>query len=393
MSGARASNVPQVEVDPPATQLCELESVFLPRLRNEILINQALEIMYFQPLFRGLSVTRFILSVLLSSFVAAPLSGAAQSTGDSAQSVANPQVKNTPALAVNGQEYVIAPDDLLDVYILDVPELSRTYRVSQSGAFVFPLLPKPLMAAGLTLDAFSALLTNELKTTGTISDPHLTVSVKESRLHSVSITGAVKSPQVYPLLGPSKLLAVLTQAGGISDDAGSILRVKRGGALKNFTPSTNSAPTPVDDAGGIVINLNDLLNGVNAGLNIDVYPGDWINVPRAGIIYVVGAVNRPGGYVLNTAREHLSVLQLVAIAEDLKPTAKRDHSMIIRRPAGGERQEIAIDLKKILAGKSPDVTLEANDILFVPESAGKKALRRGAEAVIQVATGLALYRL
>ncbi len=348
--------------------------------------------MYFWSILQGFPVARWVLVVLLGSLVASPVSGWAQNAGDSSQSVANPQAPSKPALVVNAQEYVIAPDDLLDVYILDVPELSRTYRVSQSGAFVFPLLPKPLMAAGLTLDAFSALLTNELKTTGTISDPHLAISVRESRLHSISVTGAVKNPQVYPLLGPSKLLAVLTQAGGISDDAGSTLKVKHGGALQNFAPAASGAD-PADDADGITINLNDLLNGVNSGLNIDIYPGDWINVPRAGIIYVVGAVNRPGGYVLNTAREHLSVLQLVAIAEDLKPTAKRDHSMIIRRPGRGQRQEIAIDLKKILAGKSPDVTLEANDILFVPDSLGKKALHRGTDAVIQIATGLALFRL
>ncbi len=348
--------------------------------------------MYFRPIFRHFSMRPLVLAFLLSSLLALPVSGGAQNSGDSSQSAAASQARSAPPLVVNAQEYVIAPDDLLDVYILDVPELSRTYRVSQSGAFVFPLLPKPLMAAGLTLDAFAALLTNELKTTGTISDPHLAISVRESRLHSISITGAVKAPQVYPLLGPSKLLAVLTQAGGISDDAGSTLKVKHGGALQNFAPMP-SGTAPADDADGITINLNDLLNGGNAALNLDIYPGDWINVPRAGIIYVVGAVNRPGGYVLNTAREHLSVLQLVAIAEDLKPTAKRDRSMIIRRPSGGQRQEIAIDLKRILAGKSPDVTLEANDILFVPDSLSKKALRRGTDAIIQVATGLALFHL
>src|SRR5258708_4856407 len=348
--------------------------------------------MYFRSILQGLRVARWVLVVLLGSLVASLVSGWAKSSGESSQSAANSQVKSTRALAVNAKDEGIGTDVLMDVYILDVPELSRAYRVSQSGALVFPLLPKPLMAAGLTLDAFSALLTNELKTTGTISDPHLAISVRESRLHSISITGAVKAPQVYPLLGPSKLLAVLTQAGGISDDAGSTLKVKHGGALQNFAP-TPSGTAPADDADGITINLNDLLNGGNAALNLDIYPGDWINVPRAGIIYVVGAVNRPGGYVLNTAREHLSVLQLVAIAEDLKPTAKRDHSMIIRRPSGGQRQEIAIDLKKILAGKSPDVTLEANDILFVPDSLSKKALRRGTDAIIQVATGLALFHL
>jgi polysaccharide export outer membrane protein len=313
-----------------------------------------------------------------------------------------------PPSVVSSPDYTISPDDVLDIYILDVQELSRTYRVNQSGQLVFPLLSRPLTAAGLTLDAFSALLTSELKSSGTISDPHISVSVRESRLHAISITGAVKTPQVYPLLGPSKLLAVLTQAGGISDDAGSVVKIVRGGAWgpssqggsavvnsASVHAGVNPAAVNTEDTGVATINLNELFAGINPGLNADVYPGDWINVPRAGVIYVVGAVNRPGGFVLNTSREHLTVLQLVALAEDLKPTAKREHSIIIRRkqPQDIQRQEIAIDLKKILSGKTIDIPLEPNDILFVPDSAGKKALRRGAEAAIQIATGVALFRL
>ncbi|HLZ00339.1 MAG TPA: polysaccharide biosynthesis/export family protein [Candidatus Angelobacter sp.] len=302
-----------------------------------------------------------------------------------------------PASPVTIPDYTISPDDVLEVYILDVPELSRMYRVNQSGQLVFPLLPKPLTAAGLTLDAFSDLLASELKSSGTISDPHISVSIKESRLHAISITGAVKTPQVYPLLGPTKLLAVLTQAGGISDDAGSEVKIVRGGAANASLGSAivNSTNTNAEDTGVITVNLNELFAGINPLLNADVYPGDWVNVARAGVIYVVGAVNRPGGFVLNTSREHLTVLQLVALAEDLKPTAKREHTIIIRRrqPQDLERQEIAIDLKKVLKGKSPDIPLEPNDILFVPDSAGSKALRRGAEAAIQLATGLALFRL
>jgi polysaccharide export outer membrane protein len=305
--------------------------------------------------------------------------------------------KTATSLFVDAREYVISPDDVLDVYILDVPELSRTYRVNQSGLLLFPLLPRPLRAAGFTLEGFSALLASELKSSGTISDPHVSVTVKESRLHSISITGAVKNPQVYPLFAPAKLLSVLSQAGGVSDDAGSTLKVTRGGTVNGNVPAAGAHPANLPDDGPqtVIINLNDLLNSGNPSLNIVIFPGDWINVPRAGVIYVVGAVNRPGGYVLNTNREHLSVLQLVALAEDLKPTAKREHAMIIRRQPveGAERQEIAIDLKKILAGKSPDVTLEGNDILFVPDSTGKRALRRGAEAAIQIATGVALFHL
>jgi len=306
------------------------------------------------------------------------------------------QPEVTAPAAVYALEYVIAADDVLDVYILDVPELSRTYRVSQSGQLAFPLLPKPLNAAGMTLDKFSVLLTTQLKSSGTLSDPHVNVSVKESRNHSISITGAVKNPQIYAVLGPVKLLSVVSQAGGIADDAGNVVKITRGGAVnKSLQVSATSADALADDSQSVTINLNDLLSSGSSSLNVDVYPGDWVTVPKAGVVYVVGAVNRSGGFVMNTSREHMTVLQAVALAEDLKPTAQREHSMIIRRELSkaGERQEIAVNLKKILAGKTPDVTMEPNDILFVPDSTGKRALRRGAEAAIQIATGLALFRM
>lgn len=308
-----------------------------------------------------------------------------------------PQQPQQPGLTASSvadaREYVISADDVLDVYILDVPELSRTYRVSQSGQIAFPLLPQPLNAAGLTLDKFSSLLTAQLKSSGTLSDPHVNVSVKESPSHSISITGAVKNPQIYSALGPVRLLSVVSQAGGIADDAGSVVRITRGAAVNR--PPRAAANAPTDDPQTVTINLNDLLSSSSSSLNIDVYPGDWVTVPKAGVVYVVGAVNRSGGFVMNTTREHMTVLQAVALAEDLKPTAQRQHSMIIRRELSraGERQEIAVDLKKILAGKTPDIMMQPNDILFIPDSNGKKALRRGAEAAIQIATGLALFRM
>jgi polysaccharide biosynthesis/export protein len=301
------------------------------------------------------------------------------------------------AMPASIQDYVIAPDDLLDIYILDVPELSRAYRVGGSGELVFPLLAKPMLAAGRTLDEFASLLTKELKSSGTISNPYVTVTVKESRTHSVSISGAVRNPQIYPIMGPAKLLSVLSQAGGIGDDAGNVVIIARGGLVYRTSdnPGGNAEAVPASALPTITINLNELLSFQNPNLNVDVYPGDWITVPPAGVIYVVGAVNRPGGFVLNTSHEHLTVLQALALASDVKSTAQREHSMIIRRNPhrDGERQEIAINLKKVLSGKSPDISLEPNDIFFIPDSAAKKALHRGAEAAIQIATGAALFHL
>ncbi|HEX6465719.1 MAG TPA: SLBB domain-containing protein, partial [Terriglobales bacterium] len=226
---------------------------------------------------------------------------------------------------------------------------------------------------------------------------HIDISVKESRLHSVSITGSVKSPQIYPVLGRTKLLAVLSQAGGLAEGAGSVVKIARGPLANNILSKTSAAPSGGNSEASsptITINLNELFAGADPNLNVDIYPGDWITVPPAGVVYVLGAVNRAGGFPLTTSREHMTVLQALALAEDIKGTAKRDHAMIIRRDAAlpNGRQEIAVNLKTIMAGKSPDIPLQVNDILFVPESSGKKVLHRGAEAIIQAATGAAIYR-
>ncbi len=340
-----------------------------------------------------LSIIRLLILLFGVSLLAAnQLCGQAADRVGLTQSKPQQQQESAPA-AVPSEEYIIGADDLLDVYIIDVPELSRTYRVSQSGQLNFPLLPKPINASGLTLDEFSRLLATQLKSTGTLTDPHIDISVKESRNHSVSINGAVKNPQIYPLLGRAKLLSVISQAGGIADDAGDVVKITRGGAISKMLSASNGSTADAPQT--TTINLNELLNSGNSSLNVDVYPGDWVTVPKAGVVYVVGAVNRSGGFVMNTAREHMTVLQAVALAEDLKPTAQREHSLIIRRDSSkqGDRQEIAVNLKKILSGQVPDVAMEPNDILFVPDSNSKKALRRGAEAAIQIATGLALFRL
>ena len=124
--------------------------------------------------------------------------------------------------------YLIGPDDVLTVYIMDVPELSRDYRVESNGSVTIPMLSKPLTAAGLTLSQFSDLLSSELKTAGLVSDPHITTSITQSRLHAVAITGAVKKPQVYPVFTHTTLLDLLSQAEGLSDDAGNTAIVRRG---------------------------------------------------------------------------------------------------------------------------------------------------------------------
>jgi polysaccharide export outer membrane protein len=291
---------------------------------------------------------------------------------------------------------LISPDDLLDIDVLDVPQISRQYRVTPSGEIVLPLLGHPLAAAGLSPGQLSALIAEALRLAGLVSTPYVTVEVKESRLNSVAVVGAVNKPQIYPLFGRTTLLDVLSQAGGLADEAGNTATITRGAvALRALAGAGGpvdaalAAPTQV-----VTVDLKRLLETGDPALNVDVYPGDRVMVQRAGIVYVVGAVNRAGGFPLKDDQEQMTVLKGIALAQDLKPTAIQQKAMIIRRNPGAPdgRQEIPVDLKKILAGRLPDTPMQPNDILFVPDSTGKKALRRGAEAALQIATGIIIWR-
>jgi polysaccharide export outer membrane protein len=139
------------------------------------------------------------------------------------------------------------------------------------------------------------------------------------------------------------------------------------------------------------INISRLLYSHEDVLNIEIQPRDTISVTKADVIYVVGDVRKPGGFVLED-RENLTVLQALAMAEGVLNTASKSQARIIRKTAEGARTEIPVDLKKVLAGKSPDEVMAANDILFVPNSAAKSALKRGAEAAIGTVSGILIYR-
>jgi polysaccharide export outer membrane protein len=293
-------------------------------------------------------------------------------------------------------DYVISPDDLLEVSVFDVSEFSRTYRVSPSGSITLPLVPAPIAATGLTTAQLAGAIRDTLQANGLLRKPQVTVEVKESRLHSVAVTGAVKKPQIYPVFAHTTLLDVLSQAEGLSEDAGNVVTVTRG----DLALTGRELPGSQDSGGQgpvaqtIAVDLKRLLQTGDPRLNIELYPGDRVTVQRAGVIYVVGAVGRPGGFALKNDQEQMTVLKAIALAEDLKPTAIKSRAVIIRDEparAAPARQELPVNLSEVLEGHAPDPPMQANDILFVPDSSAKKAMRRAAEAAVQIATGVIIW--
>jgi len=279
-------------------------------------------------------------------------------------------------------ESIISPDDVLEVYVLDVPELSRQYRVSPAGKVVLPLLPDSLSAAGLTPEEFSDALAKQLRESGLVTNPHIVVTIVSSRLKSVAITGAVKMPQIYPVFGKTTLLDVLSQAQGLADDASNVAIISRGSAGQQATGQSTES-----------VDIKKLLQDSNPADNVDVYPGDRVTVPQAGIVYVVGAVNKPGGYMIKTSNG-MTVLQALAMAEDVKLNSVKSKSVIIRpdpkAPEGHE--QIPVNLNSVLQGKQPDMVMLADDILYIPESASKRAFRNIGQAALQAASLAVVYR-
>jgi polysaccharide export outer membrane protein len=295
------------------------------------------------------------------------------------------------------EDYVISPDDELDISVLDVAELSRTYRVSPTGMIAVPLLTKPIKAAGKSPSQLSQILADELRAAGMVSHPQVSVQVKASRLHSVAIAGAVKRPQIYQILGKTTLLDALSQAEGLSDDAGNTAIITRGDISSRIlgldAPKETESGDPLLSSRTVMVDLKRLMEEGDPTLNYDLYPGDRVTVQRAGIVYVVGAVNRAGGFVLKNDREQMTVLKALALAEFVKSTADTKKTMIIRGgpKSPGGAQEIPVELDKMLKGRIKDRVLLANDILFIPDSSSKRAIHRAGEAAAQAAS-LLVYR-
>ncbi len=282
------------------------------------------------------------------------------------------------------EETLISDNDLLFIQVFDVEQMTREYRVSATGTVDFPLLAEPVQVAGLTPQQAARAIAQKCIAAGVLSHPEISVTVRESRLHAVAVAGAVKTPQIFPVFGRISLLDILTQAGGVADDAGSTVTITRGEIARRVLgmgADPGDQTKPASDPATVNIDLRRLIEKGDPTSNIEVYPGDRITVQRAGIVYIVGAVNHAGGYRLTEANQDMTVLKALALAGSLGPFAKAKQAVLLRpdtsAPKG--REEIPINLKDMLRGNVADRPLQSNDILFVPDSGMMKALHRGAD--------------
>jgi polysaccharide export outer membrane protein len=302
------------------------------------------------------------------------------------------------AAAVTPGDYVIGDGDLLDIEVFEVQELSREVRVNQSGFIALPLVPTKIRAEGLTAFQLQDKLAELLQMNGLVSNPQVTVEVKEQHSQPITVIGAVNHPMVFEAVRSTTLLEVLSEAGGIAPDAGNVVLVTRNGsaaAAADTTPAaTNGGGADATAPATFTINLDDLLNTGDSRFNIPLEGGDVVSVPRAGIFYVVGAVGRPGGFVMQSDHQEVTTLKALSLAGGLTSTARSSKAVILRtNKLTGEKEQLPVDLKKVVDLKGPDVALLPNDVLVVPDSASKRAWDKTGEVMLSLGSGVALYRL
>jgi polysaccharide biosynthesis/export protein len=253
-------------------------------------------------------------------------------------------------LSFAAETLLIGPGDMLHVQVLDTPELDQHPRVTDGGEI--PLIGVgDLNVAGLTPAAAAAKIRERLIAKHYMNHPDVTVTVEQYATQSVSVLGQVKLPGAYGITAPRSILSIIAMAGGLTDSADFNITIQRRDASQppaSYTLS-NDARTAIAD-------------------EVQVFPGDTVVVPKAGIAYVLGDVRKPGGFVMQNNHSQLTALQAVALAGGTAPSAVPSHAKLIRKAPDGGHQEIALNFSDMQKGKSPDLQLQPDDVLYIPFS-------------------------
>jgi polysaccharide export outer membrane protein len=300
-----------------------------------------------------------------------------------------PGNSDQPSAALADPNYVLGPEDVINIDVFNVPELSKTVRVANDGQITLPLIGR-VQAAGLTAEQLRQELAEKWGE-NYLQDPQVTVFVSEFRAKPVSVIGAVEKPGLYPLTGQRTLIEMLSMAGGFgkknTSPAGRTVLITRKSGFKDLQPVEGMHVRGPDQ---IEVDLNRLLYTKDEALNIEIRPLDIISVSKADVVYVTGAVKRPGGFVLED-RPNMTVLQAVAMAEGFTGTAAKGSARILRTNQDGSKTKVPINLAKILRGKAEDTTLAANDILFIPDSRKKIAGLRATDVTLSTFSGWLIW--
>lgn len=320
---------------------------------------------------RSVGIATVLALLLGATCVAQERVNAATEAPSATPSPVKPEL-TTPSAQPPPSDLVIGDEDLIQIRLYDVQDFNELVRVDANGEVHVPLIGS-VKVLGLTTIQAGKLIEKELKDKGYYNNPQVYVSQHEfGGSRAISVLGEVEHPGTFPVIAPRKLFDMISAAGGTTPKAGRDILISHHGNPDKVQKLTFSSDSDKQ-----------------MDINVDVYPGDTIMVSKAPIVYVVGDVKLPGGFILDKSNG-LTILQALALAQGSTNTSALGNSKLIRKTATGPH-ETQVNLKKILAGKAEDLKLEADDILFIPRSTAK-ATMQGMSAALQTAAGAAVYR-
>lgn len=299
---------------------------------------------------RGKKVGLITFLVLLASLIATPgtegQSGSLRNEVPSSPTAAGaaPQSAATQTSAeVQGTVgLIIGAGDLLEVTVYGASDFAKAVRVADSGDISLPLIGATHVG-GLTIQQAEILVQQRLSDGGFFTNPQVSIFEREYATQGISVLGEVQKPGIYPLLGQHALFDAVSAAGGLTPKAGNKIMITRRANPRDpqtvVLPSNQTFPPET---------------------NVAVFPGDTVVVSKAGIVYVVGDVRMPGGFVMENSQ--LSVLQAIAMAQGTNSTAKLDKTILIRKSTDGP-QQTPIPLKNIMTAKTADIQLDRKSVV------------------------------
>jgi len=294
---------------------------------------------------------------------AAPPSQSSAPLGES------PEPHDAILTSVTGTQVDLGPGDLIEISVFDTPELSQRVRVSSEGKITLSLIGE-LRVNGMTPEALRDLIVDDLIRGHFVRNPQVSVFVSGYAGQVAYIDGEVNRPGAYPLLRSHRLLDLIAVAGGPSARAGDSVTITKAGAKSEQ----------------LQVNLTGKDDAEN---NPEIFPGDRITIGRSGIVYVLGEVGRPGGFLLGQ-HSTITILQALALAEGLQSSASIKKATLIRKTTDGN-QEIPVNVQKILKAENPDMAVREGDILYIYGSLTRGLGRSALVTAMATASTAAVY--
>lgn len=278
----------------------------------------------------------------------------------------------------NAREYRLGFGDTLDVLIYQAETLSREYQVNSRGEIQMPLVGA-VVIGGLTVSEAQLKIKSALTETY-MRNPQVTVSILEYGANEISVTGLVQQPDLYKIKEGRNPFEMLTMAGGLAKGAGRYMHV---------TTRQLNEESGYFETVRLVVDLESHFNPVEPEdfenqrkvRDLVLKDGDNVYVPEAGLVYIDGAIKKPGSYAIE---RDTTISSLIALAGGANWSSSKGKVRVVRKVNGVSEVQV-VNLAKITANKAPNFVLQPGDLVVL----GYNPLKRGLEGFFQYGLRLA----